>query len=286
MPEVIAPFIVNGTIRSLTFYVMEGRNFVRKKSNLTRRKVLYAPCYKNTRHFAGLMGQASKIGSLLYNALPVYWRQSWMYRSFTGEAFRMLKKGKKEPEIHEELIQRYVAIVVNKQPEVTVNSDTKNALLGIEPKRVYRKQNGEYWKSKTRKSNQRKARKLQTLYYAGLMGRASKIGSKLYARLPRKYKRRSDYQYLTGLALKLLKEQISEEDILAELLPTLSSGRFKEVTVIGGQQKIVKKAPTLRHPHGYYYFIPTPHKRMYAPSKIAFAKAGFRKTAVVSFNDT
>jgi len=84
--------------------------------------------------------------------------------------------------------------LVNKQPEVAINSDTKNALLGIEPKRAYRKQNSEYWQHKTRKSNRRKARKQQTLYYAGLMGRASKIGSKLYAQLPRKYKRRSEYQ--------------------------------------------------------------------------------------------
>src|SRR6266545_8401965 len=170
MAEVFAPFIVKRTMCNLTFYVMEGRNFVRKKSSLTRRKVLYAPCFKHTRHYAGLMGQASKIGSLVYNALPVYWRQSWMYRSFTGEAFTLLKKGKKQQEIHEELLQRYVAIVVSKQQEAAINcsnqsEDTINTLLPGEPKRAYRKQNSEYWKHKTSKGNRRKARKQQTLYY-------------------------------------------------------------------------------------------------------------------------
>jgi len=286
MAEVFAPFIINGTFRSLTFYVMEGRNFVRKKSSLTRRKVLYAPCYKNTRHFAGLMGQASKIGSLVYKALPEYWRQSWMYRSFTGEAFRMLKKGKKAPEIQEELFQRYVAIVVGKQPEVSKAQADICAILCIEPKRAYRKQNSEYWQHKTRKSNRRKARKQQTLYYAGLMGRASKIGSRLYAELPRKYKRRSEYQFLTGLALKLLKEQMSEEDILAELLPTLPSDQFKEAPIVCEQQTITKKAAILRHPQGYYYFIPTPYKREYTPSIITFTTTGFRTTSITSFDDT
>ena len=291
MAEVFAPFIINRTIRNLTFYCMEGRNFVRKKSSLTRRKVLYAPCFKHTRHYAALMGQASKIGSLLYNALPAYWRQSWMYRSFTGEAFTMLKKGKKSPEIKQVLWQRYVEIVVNKQREAAIHAlhqqeDTINALLPVEPKRAYRKLNSAYWKNKTIQSNRRKARKQQTLYYAGLMGRASKIGSKLYTRLPRKYKRRCDYQYLTGLALKLLKEQISEEDILAELLPTLPSDRSEEAAVICEQRTIKKKVAMLHHPNGQYYFITTPHKRFHAPVNNGFPIAGFRTFRVVSMNHT
>ena len=88
MAEVFAPFIVRGTMHNLTFYCMEGRNFVRKKSSLTRRKVLYAPCFKNTRRYAGLMAKASTIGSLVYNALPAHWRQFWMYQAFAGEAMK------------------------------------------------------------------------------------------------------------------------------------------------------------------------------------------------------
>lgn len=283
MAEVFAPFIVKGTMCSLTFYVMGGRNFVRTKSSLTRRKVLYAPCFKNSRHNAELMGQASKIGSLVYHALPVYWRQSWMYRSFTGEAFTLLKGHKKEQEVYEELWQRYVAIVIGKppanQPQAAINT-----LLHAEPKRSYRKQNNQYWKNKTHESNRRKARKQQTLYYAGLLGRASKIGSRLYAQLPSQYKGRSQYQYLTGLALKLLKDQISEDDILAELLSTFPPDRPEEATVIGRQPTITKKVATLHYPHGQYYFIPVPRKRTQAPSKAAIT--GLYTTNVVSFNDT
>ncbi len=117
MAEVFAPFTIQRTMCNLTFYMMEGRNFVRKKSSLTRRKVLYSPQFKNTRHNASIMAKASKIGSPVYNALPAYWRQGWMYRSFTGEAYTMLKAGKKEEEIQQLLMQRYVEPIVNKQPE-------------------------------------------------------------------------------------------------------------------------------------------------------------------------
>jgi hypothetical protein len=259
MAEAFAPFIINRTIGKLTFYVMEGRNFVRKKSSLTRKRVLHSPQFARTCHYAEVMGQASKIGSFVYNALPAYWRQSWMYRSFTGEAFTMLKAGKKEDEIQQVMWARYVEMVVNKHPKEAI------AVPSLTPrKRAYRKLNSTYWAGKKIKSARRKARKVQTLYYAGLMAQASKIGSKLYARLPRTYAGRHHYQYLTGLALKLLKLELCEEDILSELLPTLPSAhRFNKATATCEHNAIRKKAAGLiNHPKGQYQFIPIGCKRL------------------------
>lgn len=216
MAENMGPFKLQRTIGKLTFYMMEGRNFVRKKSSLTRRKVLYSPQFENTRRNANVMGKASKIGSQVYNALPGYWRQGWMFRSFTGEAYTMLKAHKGEEEILQQLLQRYVEPVVSKAPKGDIIVPSFEP-----PKRTYRKSNSDYWQGKTIKSARRKVRKQQTLYYAGLMGQASKIGSKLYAHLPQNCRGREHYQYLTGVALKLLKLEIDEEDILAELIPTL-----------------------------------------------------------------
>lgn len=249
MAEAFPPFPVERTIGNLTFYIMEGRNFVRKKSSLTRRKVLYSPQFKNTRHNAGLMGKASKIGSHVYNALPGYWRQGWMFRSFTGEAYTMLKKGKKEEEIQQVLLQRYVAEVASKTTGENVTIPSFEP-----PRRAYRKLDHDYWKNKTIKSARRKERKQQTLYYAGLMAQASKIGSKLYAHLPREYKDRSHYQYLTGVALKLLKLEVDEDDILSELLPALPGAEQS----LKAPKKVVN---VVRHPKGQYYFIPAVHNR-------------------------
>jgi hypothetical protein len=262
MAEVFAPFRIERTICNLTFYMMDGRNFVREKSSLTKRKVLYSPQFKNTRHFAGLMGIASKIGSHVYSALPAYWRQGWMFRSFTGEAYSMLKKGNREEEILQVLYQRYVEEVVSRQPKEEIKVPSLEP-----PKRAYRKLNSQYWRNKTIKSNRRKARKAQTMQYAGLMAQASKIGSKLYARLPREYVGRSHYQYLTGLALKLLKLEICDEDILAGLLPTLPGANRH------GKASTFKKAENVvRHQKGQYFFMPTLHKRFSIPATIALPR--------------
>jgi hypothetical protein len=237
---------------------MEGRNFVRTKSSLTRKRVLRSPEFERTRYHAGLMAKASKIGSFVYNALPDYWRQGWMYRSFTGEALALLKAGKKENEIQQILLQQYVEVVANKRP-----AKEAIAALPVQSKRAYRKLDTTYWNGKTIKSKRRKAHKQKLLYNAGLMAQASKIGSKLYGQLPRKYAGRQHYQYLTGLAFRLLKQEISEVDILSDLrlmLPIVNQ------TVEGNapdEHNTARKktAGLVRYPNGLYHFINCSAKR-------------------------
>ena len=82
---------LEGTFDQLTFYKMEGKYYVRVKSSLTSERVKTSPEFGWTMAYANLLGRASKIGSQIYKALPKSWRQFWMYRSFTGEAFTLLK---------------------------------------------------------------------------------------------------------------------------------------------------------------------------------------------------
>jgi hypothetical protein len=210
------------------------------------------------------MAKASRIGSLVYKALPAYWRQGWMYRSFTGEALSLFKAGKKEAEIEQVLWGRYVQPVVSKE----LVGEAVNTSLNNEPKRVYRKKNSAYWNNKTIKSARRKANRQLLLQNAGLLVRASKIGSKLYARLPRKYKRRCYYQYLTGLAMRLLKEEISETDILEELLQALP--------VVEKYERAGPKKPVavVMHRKGRYYFTVSLCKRFNDSAKMDLAAVG------------
>ena len=83
---------LQGTFGDLTFYKMEGKYYVRKKSGLTSKRVKTSAEFRWTMIYANLLGRASKIGSQIYKALPPNWRQFWMYRSFTGEAFTLLKE--------------------------------------------------------------------------------------------------------------------------------------------------------------------------------------------------
>lgn len=255
MAENVGPFKLERTIGKLTFYMMEGRNFVRKKSSLTRRKVLYSPQFENTRHNAWVLAKASKIGSLVYNTLPEYWRQGWMYRSFTGEAYTMLKKSKKEAEVHQVLLQLYVEPVINKQPEKDL------VVPSFEPpKRAYRKLNSEYWWKKTQKSIRRKECKAQIRYHAGILGGASKIASTLYAHIPCKLKDRTVYQQLTSWVMQLLRDEWDEADIIALLLPTLPISKDHKCTNAN--------AGLIVHPKGQFYFITSPYKRI-CPEPVA-----------------
>ncbi len=259
MAEVFAPFPIQRTMCNLTFYMMEGRNFVRKKSSLTRRKVLYSPQFARTRHNASLMAKAAKIGSIVYNALPEYWRQGWMYRSFTGEARKMLGKGVSDDEIKQVLYQRYVEAVVSKQP-----AREAIAALPVQPKRAYRKQNADYWRGKTIKSKRRKSHKQKVLHNAGILGHASRIGSTLYARIPVRYRRRSCYQQLTAWVMQLLRDDWDEAEILAGFLMPLTHDQPETCS----SPKVPKAgAGIIVHPHGLFYFITSLYKRL-EPSAI------------------
>src|SRR6266852_4952890 len=99
---------------NLTFYKMEGKYYVRKKSRLTGKRVKKDPRFRVTMMNAGWLARASKIGSDVYKALPATWRQFWMYREFTGEAVKMLKQGKKDEEAREILLGIYVKPVTEK----------------------------------------------------------------------------------------------------------------------------------------------------------------------------
>ena len=111
MMKVTAPFLVARTMDCLTFYMMDGVNYARKKSSLTRKQVLKSPNFRKTRLYAGLMSQASKIGSVIYQALPPDWRQGWMYRAFTGEAMQMLKEERTVEETTRSMWERYVEVI-------------------------------------------------------------------------------------------------------------------------------------------------------------------------------
>ncbi|NII28354.1 hypothetical protein HB364_24945 [Pseudoflavitalea sp. X16] len=81
-----------GTMHGITFYKMDGQYYARAQSSLTSERVKTSDEFKWTMAYASLLARASKIGSQIYKALPPGWRQFWMYRSFTGEAFTLLKK--------------------------------------------------------------------------------------------------------------------------------------------------------------------------------------------------
>jgi hypothetical protein len=59
-----------GTIDDLTFYKMNGKYYVRKKSRLTGKRVKKDPQFENSMRNANLFGRSAKLASKVYRQLP------------------------------------------------------------------------------------------------------------------------------------------------------------------------------------------------------------------------
>jgi hypothetical protein len=107
-----------GTFGNICFYEMDGKSYARKKSSLTRKRVLKAKEFEKTRNYASKMAIAARIGSVIYKALPDDIKNRWFYRAITGEAASLLYKGREEQEVKELLWKKYIT---------GTNSENENA---------------------------------------------------------------------------------------------------------------------------------------------------------------
>lgn len=215
MATVHAFFPISRTMGQLTFYMMEGKNYVRKRSSLSSKKVKSSPLFAQTRHYANLMAAASRIGSQLYQALPSRWRQGWMYRAFTGEALVMLKAGTSKEDTLVALWALYV------EPVGKETSDN----TPVAQKRTYSKKDIRYWQGKSIKASKQKARREQLAQYAGLMARASVVASRVYQQLPVHQRKEYLYRSITSCVMQLLKNDVEEEDAERMVIDVLPVGR-------------------------------------------------------------
>ena len=195
--KVTAPFLVARTMDDLTFYMMGGVNYARKKSRLSRKRVLKGPNFRKTRVYAGLMSQASRIGSVIYQALPPGWRQSWMYRAFTGEAMQMLKEGRTVEETTRLLWERYVE-AINHHGEDLGGRLQEAVYSAAQPPRDRRKKPNPL------------VERLKP--YSNLLAEASKIASLMYKLLPVEERKFALYQACVGEAMRILRTEGKESE--------------------------------------------------------------------------
>ena len=84
---------ITGTISGICFYQMQGKHYARVKSSLNGKRVRTSAAFKNTMMYAGLLANASRIGSVVYRLLPEEKRGRKVYQQLTGRAMQLLKKG-------------------------------------------------------------------------------------------------------------------------------------------------------------------------------------------------
>jgi hypothetical protein len=197
MAKVYAPFPMTRTMCDLTFYMMDGVNYVRKKSSLTRKRVLKSPNFRKTRFYAGLMSQASKIGSVIYQALPPDWRQAWMYRAFTGEVMQILKEGRTVEETTRLMWERYVEAINHHGEDLSG-----------------RLQDAVYSAAKPPGSRRKKTDpRVEGLKpYSALLVEASKMASLVCKSLPVEKRKSAIYQAWVGEAMRFLQSEEKESE--------------------------------------------------------------------------
>lgn len=94
---------ITGTIDGICFYQMDGEYYARAKSSLSGRRVKTDSAFRSTMAYAGLMGRASKIAAKLKEGLSREERRNINHSKLTGQVQRLLKEGKAEQEILNEL---------------------------------------------------------------------------------------------------------------------------------------------------------------------------------------
>jgi hypothetical protein len=97
-----------GTISNICIYQMFGKTYARRKSSLTRKRVLKSREFEKTRKYASDLGLAAQIGSEIYQALPIDIRERWLYRAITGEAASLLYEGNNEQQVRDILWEKYI----------------------------------------------------------------------------------------------------------------------------------------------------------------------------------
>jgi hypothetical protein len=115
----------SGTIGDICFYMWEGQLFARKKSSLTKDRVLKDIEFAGLRKHAGDMGRASKIASEIYRQLPADIKGRWIFRAIAGHAASLLYKGKSEEQVKNALYRKYIELPVAEE-KITTKSRIRN----------------------------------------------------------------------------------------------------------------------------------------------------------------
>lgn len=90
---------IAGTISGICFYKLHEKHYARLKSSLSGQRVKTSEAFQTTMQCAGLLANASRIGSVVYRLLPQQKRERKLYQQLTGKAMQLLKTGMAKEDI-------------------------------------------------------------------------------------------------------------------------------------------------------------------------------------------
>ena len=93
------PIVIIGTIDDLTFYEMNGKGYVRKKSCLDKKRFYRKRNFANSWRAASRFGISNKLCATVYRELPRDERDKALYNELLAIATHMLKYQHSEEEV-------------------------------------------------------------------------------------------------------------------------------------------------------------------------------------------
>ena len=144
MAKQIGPNFKEMCKQNLQFYKMDGKYYVRKKSSLSRRRVLTDKAFTLTRVHSNIMAQASPIAAVVYRQIPKPDKDFSYFRALVGMAQTMVKLGMNKEEIYEVLynltfppVESVVAVVKKETIETFSFADeVLNTIFSVPDTRV------------------------------------------------------------------------------------------------------------------------------------------------------
>ena len=104
MAKQAGPLLFSGTIDNLTFYIMNGKGYVKQKSCLTGKRVKTDPQFENTRRNAKWFGRGAQLASPVYRKLPAQKKQGeGVMGRMTARASALIRQGLSEEAVVKQL---------------------------------------------------------------------------------------------------------------------------------------------------------------------------------------
>lgn len=93
MAKQVGPYFITGCIDNVCFYEMDRQYYARMKSSLDGKRVKKDPAFKGLMLYAGMLGKASKLASLVNREIGGDKKGKSLFKPLKTEAYRMLREG-------------------------------------------------------------------------------------------------------------------------------------------------------------------------------------------------
>lgn len=122
----LSSFYISGTYGGLTFYVVNGRQLVRSKTSISKKRFFTDPAFAKQRQYSNWLKMASPVASCIYQQLKP---QKGLQQRMTGLLITWMKQGATLAEAAQRLAQ---LLFPNKNNTTTATTIPPHAFASIQ----------------------------------------------------------------------------------------------------------------------------------------------------------